>query len=1105
MDQSHSRWILHLLTLYIKLSVIECITRTYYIGIKEETWNYAPSGKNRITGIPVAEDKHASVFLQQDQHRIGSVYKKAVYREFADLNYDREIVKPDSLGFLGPVLMGEVDDVIVVHLKNFASRPYSLHPHGVFYEKDSEGALYPDGTTGRFKHDDAVPPGENHTYTWIVKPEFAPTDGDANCLTWVYHSHGDAPRDISSGLIGALLTCKKGILLQNSGHPTRPDRTDVSRDYFLMFSVVDENLSWYLQENIKTFCSDPLGVDPEDEDFQESNKMHAINGYVFGNLPGVDVCLKQKVAWHLFGMGNEVDIHSAYFHGHTVLDRGHRVDVLSLFPATFVTAEMIPRTPGKWMLSCQVNDHIQAGMQAFYQVSTCGSQHGLGAPSAGKIRHYYIAAEEQLWNYAPLGIDVFFNLSLNASGSHSEVYFGTSNGTLGGVYEKVRYIGYTDDTFTTKKPTIPEEEHLGILGPIIRAETGDVIEVTFLNKAKTAYSVQPHGLQYEKAYEGASYWDDAQRNGSHVQPGHRFIYRWRVMEGPSPSDPACISYLYYSSTNPVEDTSSGLMGPLLVCRKEALDESGSQKEVDREFFLLFSVMDENLSWYLEENIQRFGNNNSDPENEDFQESNKMNAVNGFMYGNLPGLELCDGERVSWHLLGLGTEVDIHGVYFQGNTFQREGMTRDTLSLFPHTTVTVTMTPDNDGKFAVTCRTTDHHLGGMRHSYSVKRCERQDVPREGVPRTVVRYFIAAEELEWDYSPSRSWELEKHNATAESSPGNIFVGKGPNMIGSKYKKVVYREYTDATFRKRIERRTVEQHLGILGPIIRAETGERILVNFKNKASRPYSMHAHGVKTHADIPVLPGKMKQYQWDIPERSGPGPSDPNCITFAYYSTADYVKDTVSGLIGPLVICRQGTLNETRQRRDVDREFALLFMVFDENESWYLEENIQTYMEKPPDPSHKDEFEESNKMHAINGKLYGNLNGLIMVEGEKTDWYLLGMGSEVDIHTVHFHAQSFIYKTDHAHRADVYDLFPGTFQTVELIAENSGEWLLHCHVTDHIHAGMETTFTILSGTEGDGNSSNAAPALKSSLLASDMATAVSMAAIIGLGLLASAI
>lgn len=50
----------------------------------------------------------------------------------------------------------------------------------------------------------------------------------------------------------------------------------------------------------------------------------------------------------------------------------------------------------------------------------------------------------------------------------------------------------------------------------------------------------------------------------------------------------------------------------------------------------------------------------------------------------------------------------------------------------------------------------------------------------------------------------------------------------------------------------------------------------------------------------------------------------------------------------------------------------------------------------------------------------------------------------------------------HSHRADVYDLFPGTFQTVEMIAESPGQWLLHCHVTDHIHAGMEAIFTVYS-------------------------------------------
>lgn len=47
---------------------------------------------------------------------------------------------------------------------------------------------------------------------------------------------------------------------------------------------------------------------------------------------------------------------------------------------------------------------------------------------------------------------------------------------------------------------------------------------------------------------------------------------------------------------------------------------------------------------------------------------------------------------------------------------------------------------------------------------------------------------------------------------------------------------------------------------------------------------------------------------------------------------------------------------------------------------------------------------------AINGKIYNSLLGLTMNEGDRTNWYLIGMGNEVDVHTVHFHAQTFIFK-----------------------------------------------------------------------------------------------
>ncbi|XP_008290705.1 hephaestin-like protein 1 isoform X2 [Stegastes partitus] len=1044
--------------------------RVYYVGIIEDFWDYAPSGKNLLNGKDVENDEHASVFLERGPHRVGSRYKKAMFRQYTDATYSRLAPRPDWLGFLGPILRAEVDDVIVVHLKNFATRNYSMHPHGVFYEKNAEGALYPDGTSKSLKMDDSVPPRGSYTYRWEVKPEFAPTDDDANCLTWVYHSHLDAPKDIASGLIGALLTCKKGILKEtNELVSSKPEsvvesaRNDVDQDVFLMFNVVDENLSWYLKDNIQN-CSDPAGIDIEDPDFEESNLMHAINGYMFGNLPGIKLCQNRPVAWHLFGMGNEVDIHTAFFHGNTLLDRGHRTDTLSLFPATFATAEMIPKARGKWLLTCQVNDHLQAGMQAFYEVKSCDGEVGSTA-SGGVVRNYYLAAEKVVWSYAPSEKDLINNVPLTEADSASEMFFGRDGGRIGGRYLKVIYKEYTDNTFTTLKS--PDPGHLGILGPVLRAEEGDTLRVTFMNKADRHYSIQPHGLHYDKRFEGSSYEDGVNKPGSHVGPGENFTYTWQVLEGPSSSDSPCIPYLYYSGADPARDTNSGLVGPLLVCKKGVLGARGTEKGVDKEFFLLFSVMDENMSWYLDENIDKFGSNQTNPEDEDFEESNMMHAVNGLMYGNLLGLEMCAGDRVRWYTFGLGTEVDIHGVYFEGNTFKKQSTTRDTVNMFPHTTANVAMQPNTPGLFEVSCRVTDHYSAGMRQRYKVNQCPGKKVKHTDTePTNIVQYFICAEEIEWDYSPERDWELEKHHGTLKDSPGNMFVKQEKDRIGSRYKKVVYREYTDDTFTVQKKRHPNQQHLGIMGPIIKAEVGEQIVITFKNSASRPYSIGAHGVKASgAHIPVEPGIILEVNWDVPQSSGPGITDPNCISYAYYSSVDFIKDLYSGLLGPLVVCRPGTLKRgegaDRQRSDVEKEFALLFMVHDENQSWYLKDNIRKYLGVDPETYTGDEdFEESNMMHGINGKLYGNLHGLVMMQGQKVDWYLLGMGNEVDMHTVHFHAETFTYKTDRIHRADVFDLFPGTFQTVEMVAGNPGTWLLHCHVTDHIHAGMETTFTI---------------------------------------------
>ncbi|XP_048460742.1 ceruloplasmin [Rhincodon typus] len=1045
-------------------TVSRALTREYYFGIREINWNYAPSGKNIIAGITIDKDEHASVFLKRSPTRIGSVYKKAVYMEYTDGNYSKEIPKPEWLGFLGPIIKAEQGDVVMVHLKNFASRPYTLHSHGFTYTKENEGALYPDNSTVREKLDDHVNPGTNYTYKWDLTEDQSPTENDVDCLTRIYHSHIDTPRDVSAGLIGPLIICKKGVL---TGKKHQSKATN--EEFALMFSVVDENFSWYLEENIRTYCTTPSKVDTEDEDFMESNKMHSINGYVYGNLPGLSMFTGDKVIWYLFGMGNEVDVHSAYFHGQSLIDRHQHVDTISLFPATFVTVAMVPKNPGTWLLSCQVNDHIEAGMQALFEVVGYEKK-TKEATSEGKERRYYIAAEEIIWDYAPSGLDQFTAKPLTSPHGDSVVFFERGEKRIGGKYKKAVYREYTDDTFKWQKQRTQQEQHLGILGPVIKAEVGDRVKVTFWNNASHTYSIQAHGVLYEKDSEGAKY--QTSRSGfvappprsPYVPPGQTFIYEWKVPKefGPSENDPNCLTWLYSSAVDSIKDSNSGLVGPFIVCKKNTLDSQGKQKNVDKEFYLMATVFDENLSWYLDENINMFTTKPKavDKEDEDFQESNKMHSINGYMYGNQPGLEMCKGNTVSWHLFGLGSEVDIHGIYFQGNTLTKQGIRRDVVNLFPHISATSIMQTDSAGVFELSCKTTDHFAGGMKQFYKVNKCSMFELP--DIFYSEKKYYIAAVEIEWDYSPSREWELEMHRIH-EESPGTPYVVRGNVTIGPKYKKVVYREYTDKTFTKQKERTTKEKHLEIQGPLLHAKAGDKLKIVFKNLASRPYSIHAQGVKT--DNPsikyTLPGETETYIWKIPQRSAPEVGDSRCIPWTYYSTVDPIKDLHSGLIGTLVTCHKNLFETVGLKKHELQEFALLFLVFDENESWYLDENIKKYCLKPNqvDKTNED-FLESNKKHAINGRVYGNLQGLDMQVGEKVYWYLTGMGNEVDLHSVHFHGHSFYYKANGNYRGDVYDLFPGTFQTVEMIAQHPGTWLLHCHVTDHIQAGMETTYTV---------------------------------------------
>ena len=145
---------------------------------------------------------HAKLFTLRGTGRVSTLYKKVLYRGYTDGTFTQEIPHPGHLGVLGPIIRAEVGDTIKVHFKNLATRPFTVHPHGIFYNKADEGAIYADhvNTNAEQRQDNSVKPNQVRLYTWFVDGDHAPTDED--CVTRMYHSHVISSKDVNTGLIG---------------------------------------------------------------------------------------------------------------------------------------------------------------------------------------------------------------------------------------------------------------------------------------------------------------------------------------------------------------------------------------------------------------------------------------------------------------------------------------------------------------------------------------------------------------------------------------------------------------------------------------------------------------------------------------------------------------------------------------------------------------------------------------------------------------------------------------------------------------------------------------------------------------------------------------
>ena len=308
-------------------------------------------------------------------------------------------------------------------------------------------------------------------------------------------------------------------------------------------------------------------------------------------------------------------------------------------------------------------------------------------------------------------------------------------------------------------------------------------------------------------------------------------------------------------------------------------------------------------------------------------------------------------------------------------------------------------------------------------------------------TVRRYYVAAEEITWDYAPTAwdNWMGVPFNV----SPRALMAGYVE--AGTKWQKALYRGYTDATFSTRLPQPPWQ---GVQGPTLRSEVGDMIEILFVNRLSSNYaSMHSMGlaytkenegsVYPNNTIPgqespfapgdaVPPGGCVVYKWMVNEGSTPPAGQPS-ITRGYHAYVALEQDLDAGLIGPQIVYQRGMMNATMATY---REFPLLYMAFDESMSFMSAINAGRSVGGEAQSAVPDDLDgrkygnysiwhpqlvnlmssgriSAPTFYSLNGYVFANNPWFEMCKDDKVIWYLYGHGS--DTHVFHMHGNGFKY------------------------------------------------------------------------------------------------
>jgi FtsP/CotA-like multicopper oxidase with cupredoxin domain len=222
---------------------------------------------------------------------------------------------------------------------------------------------------------------------------------------------------------------------------------------------------------------------------------------------------------------------------------------------------------------------------------------------------------------------------------------------------------------------------------------------------------------------------------------------------------------------------------------------------------------------------------------------------------------------------------------------------------------------------------------------------------------------------------------------------------------------------------------------GPTIEAVEGDRVRIFVTNKLPEATSIHWHGFilpngmdgVTGLNQPKIePGETYAYEFTLKQHG----------TLMYHPHFDEMVQIALGMQGFFIIHPRDP-----RERHVDRDFAIML-----NE-WFIKPGTAT-----PDPTVMTDF----NTFTFNSKVFPATDPLLVRTGDRVRLRIANLS--MDSHPIHFHGHKFYITGTEAGPLpesawwgiNTVNVPVGTARDIEFVADNPGDWALHCHKTHHV-------------------------------------------------------